>query len=171
MHAAPTYRRGSPASGRRHRGIVVSAVLGSLLSCTPPVHPDDVAVREVVRMYLLADEEGDHRRLGQVLHARAETWYLREDGTLAVLTGAQVSGRRQVAPGPHRLRRGGDAPDLLRRTRILAVDVHGTAAMVKTELDWDGGRFIDYLTLLKLREGWRIVGSSSHWERDGARGG
>lgn len=111
-------------------------------------------------MYLLADQEGDHRRLRSVLHSGAEVWSVQGDGRAAV-TAAPI-----VRPSPFAGRgRMGEAGE----SRILAVDVHGTAAMVKAELRVDGGRFTEYLTLLKLEEGWRIVGSSSHWEEDRER--
>lgn len=139
-----------------------AGLLGSVLlllplssACTAPPHPDSWEVAHVVSMYLLADQEGDRRRLRRVLHSRAELWSVGTDGVPQVLTatsyrapGGRVAGLLPGAPG----------------ARIVSVDVHGTAAMVKAEGQGGGGRFTHYLTLLKLEGGWQIVGSSSHWD-------
>lgn len=45
-----------------------------------------------------------------------------------------------------------------RRTRILLVDFAGTCAVVKAEIDYGEFRFIDYLSLLKVGDDWKIVG-------------
>lgn len=145
---------------RRPPGTSAILILLVIASCVPSRDPEATAVREVARMYLLADQEGDHRRLLSVLHSRAEAWSVQADGREVVTAAPAV---RLHAPGG-RVRMG-EAGE----SRILAVDVHGTAAMVKAELRVEGGRFTEYLTLLKLEEGWRIVGSSSHWEEDRER--
>ena len=45
-----------------------------------------------------------------------------------------------------------------RRDRIVFVDVNGPAcALVKVQVQAPSGRYTDYLSMLKLRDGWRIV--------------
>ena len=41
--------------------------------------------------------------------------------------------------------------------RIVSVDIHGTAASVKTELAWPDVHYVDYLSLLKIDGDWKIV--------------
>jgi hypothetical protein len=144
----------------RSPALLVLLLSALVPSCTGRGDPEERIVAEVARMYLLADQEGDLRRLQSVLHSRAGAWYLRRDGSLAVVTGPTTRGLSSAERGT--MGEGG-------QSRILAVDVHGTAAMVKAELRLRDGRFTDYLTLLKLEEGWRIVASSSHWEWDVGR--
>ena len=44
-----------------------------------------------------------------------------------------------------------------RRRRIVSVDVSGTAATAKIELDYPQTKFIDYMSLLKIKGEWRIA--------------
>jgi hypothetical protein len=44
------------------------------------------------------------------------------------------------------------------QTRLASVDVHGTIATVRLEIDnWGGHRFTDMFTLLKLDGEWKII--------------
>ena len=46
----------------------------------------------------------------------------------------------------------------LRRDRIVFIDLNGSgSALVKVQVQAPSGRYSDYLSMLKLREGWRIV--------------
>ena len=44
-----------------------------------------------------------------------------------------------------------------RTTRIVSVDVQGNAAQAKLTITYEGFRFIDYMTLLKVDGKWLIV--------------
>jgi hypothetical protein len=43
------------------------------------------------------------------------------------------------------------------KNEIVSIDMHGTAASVKTDLVWPNVRYIDYLSLLKIDGEWKIV--------------
>jgi len=46
----------------------------------------------------------------------------------------------------------------LRRDRIVFIDLNGSgSALVKVQIQAPSGRYSDYLSMLKFREGWRIV--------------
>jgi len=45
---------------------------------------------------------------------------------------------------------------------ILAIDVAGDAATVKVRDVYKGLNFVDFLTLLKFEDGWRIVNKTFH---------
>jgi Putative lumazine-binding len=46
----------------------------------------------------------------------------------------------------------------LRRDRIVFIDLNGSgSALVKVQVQAPSGRYSDYLSMLKLLEGWRIV--------------
>jgi hypothetical protein len=50
----------------------------------------------------------------------------------------------------------GPAPDL--QARLASVDIAGTVATVRLELDnWTGHRFTDMFTLLKIEGEWKII--------------
>ena len=49
------------------------------------------------------------------------------------------------------------------QARIVAIDLVGSAATVRLELDnWTGHRFTDFFTLLKLDGDWRIMNKVFH---------
>ena len=55
----------------------------------------------------------------------------------------------------------GPAPDLV--ARIAQVDVAGTVATVRLELDdWTGNRYTDFFTLLKTDGAWKITNKVFH---------
>jgi len=45
---------------------------------------------------------------------------------------------------------------------IVSIDMAGDAAMVKVHDLYKGLRFVDFLTLLKFEDGWRIVNKTFH---------
>lgn len=48
-----------------------------------------------------------------------------------------------------------------RKAYILSIDITGTAAAAKIRIETKKRVFTDYFTLLKFREGWRIVSKTS----------
>jgi protease I len=52
-----------------------------------------------------------------------------------------------------------------RTTRIVSVDVQGNAAQAKLTITYEGFRFIDYMTLLKVDGKWLIV-SKVYYKED-----
>ncbi|HEX8564728.1 MAG TPA: nuclear transport factor 2 family protein [Pyrinomonadaceae bacterium] len=60
---------------------------------------------------------------------------------------------------------GKPAPDEDKRKRwIESVDVAGNAAVGKIILDYPTGKFVDYMTLLKINGEWKIINKSFHFE-------
>ena len=56
---------------------------------------------------------------------------------------------------------GRPAADEARRTRrLVSMHITGTAAIAVVELDYPSAHYIDYMTLLKVGEEWRIINKS-----------
>lgn len=54
------------------------------------------------------------------------------------------------------------ADEAKRKRRVVMVDVTGTAAIAKVELDYPDVLFTDYFSLLKVGEEWKIVHKAFH---------
>jgi hypothetical protein len=114
---------------------------------------DIEAIEKVVWTYLDGLHEGDTAKLAQAFHEVSHL-YSMENGGVADLPRAKwlefVKGR------PSAKSRG-----LPRTDRIISIDLSGPeTAFVKLECSIPPRYFTDYLLLLKLEEGWRIVSKS-----------
>jgi hypothetical protein len=111
------------------------------------------AIEKVVWTYLDGLHEGDTGKLAQAFHEVSHL-YSMDKGGVADLPRAKwfefVKGR------PSAKSRG-----LARTDRIISIDLSGPeTAFVKLECSIHPRYFTDYLLLLKLGEGWRIVSKS-----------
>jgi hypothetical protein len=108
------------------------------------------AVEKVVWTYLDGLYEGDTGKLAQAFHEVSHLYSV-SDGGVADLPREKwfefVKGR------PSAKSRG-----LERTDRIVSIDMSGPeTAFVKLECSIHPRYFTDYLTLLKLKEGWKVV--------------
>jgi hypothetical protein len=111
---------------------------------------DIAAVEKVVWTYLDGLYEGDTRKLGQAFHEVSHLYAMREGGVDDVPR-AKWFDLVQSRPSPK-------AKGLKRTDRIVSVDFSGPeTAFVKVECSIHPRYFTDYLTLLKLKDGWRVV--------------
>jgi hypothetical protein len=111
------------------------------------------AIEKVVWTYLDGLHEGDTGKLAQAFHEVSHL-YSMDKGGVADLPRAKwfefVEGR------PSAKSRG-----LARTDRIISIDLSGPeTAFVKLECSIHPRYFTDYLLLLKLEDGWRIVSKS-----------
>ena len=118
------------------------------------------AIEKVVWTYLDGLHEGDTGKLAQAFHEVSHL-YSTGEGGVADLPRAKwfefVKGR------PSAKSRG-----LQRTDRIVSIDLSGPeTAFVKLECSIHPRYFTDYLLLLKLGEGWRIVSKSFRTETRG----
>ncbi|MFZ1105087.1 MAG: nuclear transport factor 2 family protein [Hyphomicrobiaceae bacterium] len=108
------------------------------------------AVEKVVWTYLDGLYEGDTGKLGQAFHEVSHLYGLREGG-VDDMPRAKWFDLVNSRPSPK-------ARGLRRTDRIVSVDFSGPeTAFVKVECSIHPRHFTDYLTLLKLNEGWRVV--------------
>jgi hypothetical protein len=101
--------------------------------------------------------EGDTGKLAQAFHASAHL-YSEKDGALVDVTQEQwhAAVRARVNPA---------AAGLARGDRLVTIDFAGPkVAFVKVNCQIPPRYFTDYLTLLDLAEGWRIVAKTFHAE-------
>jgi Putative lumazine-binding len=108
------------------------------------------AVEKVVWTYLDGLYEGDTDKLGQVFHEVSHLYSV-SDGGVADLPREKwfefVKGRASAK-----------SKGLKRTDRIVSVDFSGPeTAFVKLECSIHPRYFTDYLTLLKLNSGWKVV--------------
>jgi hypothetical protein len=108
------------------------------------------AIETVVWTYLDGLYEGDTRKLGQVFHEVSHLYSLSDGGVADVPREKwfeMVKGRPSAK-----------AKGLQRTDRIVSIDLSGPeTAFVKLECSIHPRYFTDYLTLLKLKDGWRVV--------------
>ena len=113
---------------------------------------DDIkSIEGVVWTYLDGLHEGDTAKLAAAFHEASHLYSVGENGALADLPRAKWLD--MVASRPSAKSKG-----LGRTDRIVSVDFAGPeTAIVKVECSIHPRYFTDYLTLLKLKDGWRIV--------------
>lgn len=117
-----------------------------------PPDDDEAAVRAVVEQYFHGIIAYDEEALRKAFHPDAAVIGLNKEGeTESVPFDDWVVYTR------------GPAPDATgRNNTIVSVDITGTAAVVKTDLNWPRVRYIDYLSLMKSNGEWRIVNKIFH---------
>ena len=108
------------------------------------------AIEKVVWTYLDGLYEGDAAKIAKAFHEGSHLYSMHEGGVSDLPREKwldMVKGR----PSPK-------AKGLKRTDRIVSIDLSGPeTAFVKLECSVHPRYFTDYLTLLKLDEGWRVV--------------
>ena len=108
------------------------------------------AVETVIWTYLDGLHEGDTKKLASAFHEGSHLYSV-ADGKVADLP--RASWLEMVASRPSAKSRG-----LARTDRIVSIDFSGPeTAFVKLECSIHPRYFTDYLTLLKLNGGWKVV--------------
>jgi len=115
------------------------------------------AIEKVVWTYLDGLYEGDTDKLARAFHEVSHLYSL-DDGGVSDVPRAKwfefVKGR------PSAKSRG-----LKRTDRVMSIDLSGPeTAFVKLECSIHPRYFTDYLTLLKLKDGWRVVSKTYRTE-------
>jgi hypothetical protein len=111
---------------------------------------DIEAIEKVVGIYLDGLYEGDTGKLAKAFHEVSHLYSMNEGG-VSDLPREQwfdfVKGRASAK-----------SKGLPRTDRIVSIDLSGPeTAFVKLECSIHPRYFTDYLTLLKLKDGWRVV--------------
>jgi hypothetical protein len=102
------------------------------------------AVEKPLKMYL----SGEPEQLKQAFHPGATMFYARNDSLIAVPIPeyiARVEESRAKGPPPKRVE------------RISHVDISGTSAVARIELEYPQQKLTDYMSLVKYDGEWRIV--------------
>jgi hypothetical protein len=108
------------------------------------------AIEKVVWTYLDGLHEGDTGKLAQAFHEGSHL-YSNEKGVVSDVP--RKSWFELIESRPSAKSRG-----LKRTDRVVSIDMAGPeTALVKLECSIHPRYFTDYLTLLKLEQGWRIV--------------
>lgn len=123
----------------------VSAV--ALAAEQAPAGRDEQAIRAVVREYLHGLQFNDVPSLQRAFWPGASLFWVKKTGELGQLSQADWYKGFAGSAGKE------EAGNL----RIVSVDVAGDAASVKVQEDYEKSRYIDYLSLLKIGGGWKIV--------------
>jgi hypothetical protein len=118
---------------------------------------DVVAVEKVVWTYLDGLYEGDTDKLGSAFHEVSHL-YSASEGRVSDLPRAAWFDMVKSRPSPK-------SKGLGRTDRIVSIDFSGPeTAFVKLECSIHPRYFTDYLTLLKLPEGWKVVSKTFRTE-------
>lgn len=104
------------------------------------------AVKTVCNYYLDGGTNGDSILFSKAFSPDGQMQYMRND-TLVV-----VSLKDFMARMPHSLKKTN------RTTKIETVDIFGNAATAKLTIEYPTFYFHDIMSLLKTKEGWKIVG-------------
>lgn len=104
------------------------------------------AIKTVCNYYLDGGTNGDSVMFSKAFSPGGQMQYIRND-TLVV-----VSLKDFMARMPHSLKKTD------RSTKIESVEVYGNAAVAKLTIEYPTFFFHDIMSLLKTKEGWKIVG-------------
>lgn len=111
---------------------------------------DEAGARIPLEAYLRGHATGDSAAFRRAFWKEAKLWFVR-DGALMSRTADDYIGAASGRPA---------ADEAKRKRRIVSLQVTGNAAIATIELDYPTAHFIDYMTLLKVGEEWRIINKS-----------
>lgn len=109
---------------------------------------EEAAVRATAMDYIDGTANGEIAQIRRAFHEDAALFAVNDDGGLRKIPIDQYIGYFKQ----------GQKND--RQGKIISVDVVNDAAQVKIEIVSGQWRFTDYLLLLKLEEGWKIINKS-----------
>lgn len=132
--------------------IGLTGLLGAAL-VAQPTNPDEAAVRAAVNHYLQGHALGSPDEFSKAFHPDAMLFWVTPDGALGKRTSGEYIKGASGKPAA-------DEPQ--RKRHILSVDIAGTAAVAKVELDYPTVHFIDYLSLLKVNGEWKVINKIFH---------
>lgn len=115
---------------------------------------DEAAVRRALEHYLSGHATGEAAHMEAAFHPDAMLFWV-QDGELRRRSSADYIAGFTGRPA---------ADEARRRRWIESVDIAGTAASGKIVLEYPSGRFVDYMSLLKIDGEWRIVNKIFHRE-------
>ena len=105
-------------------------------------------VKETVQNYLDGGTYGDTAKMARVFHPTAfmkfvdvKTGEFRDVPIAKYLEGGRANAGKKID----------------RTTKIVSIDITGTAAQAKLELDMPNVKLTDYFNLLKINGEWRVV--------------
>ena len=114
-------------------------------------------LEQALQTYFDGLYEGDTAKLGSVFHDVAHLFYVNE-GKLGDMS-------REQWFDMVRSRKSAQSEDLKRHDWVVQIDRSGpTTAFAKVQCQIPPRYFTDYLTFVKLTEGWRIVSKTFHTE-------
>lgn len=106
---------------------------------------DFEAIKTTLHYYLDGGTNNDFATLEKAFHPNATMKFVGEEGYKEV--NAIAFFRKGMKPGPKSNR----------KTRVISIEVIGTAASAQVEAMYPTFRFIDYMNLLKVDGEWKIV--------------
>ncbi len=118
----------------------------------PASHPERAAVEMPLKAYFRYHQTGDPKGLAEAFHPEALLQWSKA-GKRMTLSQAdwQKSAAEKLATSDPKAKR------LEVKCEIAWVEISGDVAVAKVILDYPTFRFIDFMHLLKLKEGWKIV--------------
>src|SRR5262245_20832737 len=119
----------------------------SFVAAQAQTNPEEAAVRETVNHYLHGLKFNNVESLKKAFYPEAKLFWVKRDKTLGQLS--QEDWYKGFAATAGQEEKG----DL----QITAVEVTGNAASVKVVEVYEKSKYTDYLSLLKLADGWKIV--------------
>lgn len=134
-------------------GVMAAGALGAVRASAAAA--DEAAVRQTAEIYFQGQATGRGEFMRQAFHPDAKLFSIR-DGKVSQLTLDEFVGRFKGQPAPDEAKR---------KRRVVSVDVTGTAAMAKIDLDNPDVHFVDYMSLLKVDGSWKIVNKTFYADR------
>ncbi|MDW3193749.1 MAG: nuclear transport factor 2 family protein [Cytophagales bacterium] len=127
---------------------IVFILLVSVFAISAYAQSEEAAVRATAMDYIDGTANGEIAQIRRAFHETAALFAVNDDGSLRKIPIAQYIGYFKQ----------GQKND--RQGKIISMDIVNNAAQVKIEIVSGQWRFTDYLLLLKLEEGWKIINKS-----------
>ncbi|MDQ3798604.1 MAG: nuclear transport factor 2 family protein [Acidobacteriota bacterium] len=113
------------------------------------------AARVPLENYLKGHATGNPEFMRKAFHTEGKMIFVREGKYSTRTFEEYIAGMKDGKPA---------ANEAQRKRWIESIDVAGNAAVGKIILDYPSGKFVDYMTLLKIDGEWKIVNKSFHFE-------
>jgi Putative lumazine-binding len=126
--------------------LLISCFSLSILAQAQTKEEETEAIKTVCNYYLEGGTNGDSIMFSKAFSPTGQMQYMRND-TLVVVSLKDFMSRMR-----HTLKK------TERTTSISSVEVYGNAAVAKLTIEYPTFYFHDIMSLLKTKEGWKIVG-------------
>ena len=113
------------------------------------------AARVPLENYLKGHATGNPEFMRKAFHTEGKLIFIREGKYSTRTFEEYINGMKDGKPA---------ADEAQRKRWIESVEVSGNAGVGKIILDYPSGKFVDYMTLLKIDGEWKIVNKSFHFE-------